>query len=159
MLALSLSACGAALRAPAEDSLRVERINPATMVDPKLFGYTQIVTVENARLVFIAGQGPTTLNGPKAGKSDLRAQARNAVDNILLALQAIDAGPEHLVNLRINVVNYNPRMLIDIAPELKRLQKTGVPPAASVFIGVSSLVVPSTLIEIEAVAAVPLLRD
>ena len=137
------------------DAFRIERINPSTMVDTKLFGYTQLVTVENARLVFIAGQGPTTLNGPKVAADDLRGQARNAVDNILLALDAVGAGPENIVNLRINVVDYNPRMLIDIAPELKRLSKDGVRPPASVFIGVSSLVLPSTLIEIETVAAVP----
>jgi enamine deaminase RidA (YjgF/YER057c/UK114 family) len=136
--------------------LRINRVNPDSMVDPTIFGYTQIVTVENARLVFLAGQGPTMLDGPKPGPDDLRGQARNAVDNILLALEAIGAGPEHIVNLRINVVDYNPRMLIDIAPELKRLQAPGEKAAASVFVGVSSLVLPTTRIEIETVAAVPL---
>ena len=77
------------------------------------------------------------------------------VDNILLALEAVDAGPENIVYLRINVVNYNPKMLIDIAPELKRLTAEGEKPPASVFVGVSSLVLPSTMIEIETVAAIP----
>jgi enamine deaminase RidA (YjgF/YER057c/UK114 family) len=141
--------------AVSRDAFRIERINPATMVNTELFGYTQIVSVEHARLIFIAGQGPTTLDGPTVAADDLRGQARNAVDNILLALDAVGAGPENIVNLRINVVDYNPRMLIDIAPELKRLSKDGVRPPASVFIGVSTLVLPSTLIEIETVAAVP----
>jgi enamine deaminase RidA (YjgF/YER057c/UK114 family) len=136
--------------------LQINRVNPDSMIDPTNFGYSQIVTVENARLVFLAGQGPTMLDGPKAGPDDLRGQTRNAVDNILLALEAIGAGPEHIVNLRINVVDYHPRMLIDIAPELKRLQGPGGKPPASVFIGVSSLVLPTTKIEIETVAAVPL---
>ncbi len=78
------------------------------------------------------------------------------MDNILLALEAIGAGPEHIVNLRINVVDYNPRLLIHIAPELKRLQAPGHKPPASVFVGVSSLVIPTTRIEIETIAAVPL---
>jgi len=153
---VGLSGCESLNGSRAGNEMRINRVNPDTMVDPKNFGYTQIVTVENARLVFLAGQGPTILGGPTPGPDDLRGQTRNAVDNILLALDAIGAGPEHIVNLRINVVDYSPRMLIHIAPELKRLQAPGHAPAASVFVGVSSLVLPTTRIEIETVAAVPL---
>jgi len=153
---IGFTGCAAQNATETAHELHINRVNPDSMVDPTIFGYSQIVTVENARLVFLAGQGPTMLDGPKAGPDDLRGQTRNAVDNILLALEAIGAGPEHIVNLRINVVDYNPRMLIDIAPELKRLQAPGEKPAASVFIGVSSLVLPTTKIEIETVAAVPL---
>jgi enamine deaminase RidA (YjgF/YER057c/UK114 family) len=133
----------------------ITRVNPATMVDPALFGYTQVVTVTNGTMVYLAGQGPTKLNEKSPGPDDLRGQARNAVDNILLALDAVGAGPENVVYLRINVVDYNPKMLIDIAPELKRLSAEGARPPASVFVGVSSLVLPSTKIEIETVAALP----
>jgi enamine deaminase RidA (YjgF/YER057c/UK114 family) len=106
-------------------------------------------------MVYLAGQGPTKLNEKSPGPDDLRGQARNAVDNILLALEAIGAGPENIVYLRINVVDYNPRMLLDIAPELERLTPEGEMPPASVFTGVASLVLPSTRIEIETVAAIP----
>jgi enamine deaminase RidA (YjgF/YER057c/UK114 family) len=133
----------------------ITRVNPATMVDPALFGYTQVVTVTNGTMVYLAGQGPTKLNEKSPGPDDLRGQARNAVDNVLLALDAVGAGPENIVYLRINVVDYNPKLLIDIAPELKRLSAEGVRPPASVFVGVSSLVLPSTKIEIETVAALP----
>jgi len=137
------------------DAFGIEHINPATMTDPTLFGYTQVVTVNRGKMVYLAGQGPTKLNEKSPGPDDLRGQAKNAVDNILLALEAIDAGPENIVYLRINVVDYNPRMLIDIAPELERLTPAGGMPPASVFAGVNSLVLPSTKIEIETVAAIP----
>ena len=106
-------------------------------------------------MLYLAGQGPTKLNEKSPGPDDLRGQARNAVDNILLALAAVGAGPENIVYLRINVVDYNPKMLVNIAPELKRLTAEGGKPPASVFVGVSSLVLPSTMIEIETVAAIP----
>lgn len=138
-----------------ENDFSIARTNPATMVDPTLFGYTQVVTVNNGRMIYLAGQGPTKLNEKSPGSDDLRGQARNAVDNILLALDAVGAGPENIVYLRINVVDYNPKMLIDIAPELARLTPAGGKPPASVFVGVSSLVLPSTMIEIETVAAIP----
>ena len=136
-------------------NFEIERINPETMVDPTLFGYTQVVTVNNGRMIYLAGQGPTKLNEKSPGPEDLRGQARNAVDNILLALDAAGAGPENIVYLRINVVDYNPKMLINIAPEIARLTPEGANPPASVFVGVSSLVLPSTMIEIETVAAMP----
>ena len=145
-----LSACTAV--SPSSD-LRIEHLNPDTMVDPAAFGYSQVVTVTNGRTIYLAGQGPTKLN--EKSPEDLRGQAANAVDNILLALEAVGAGPENIVYLRINVVDYSPKMLIDIAPELQRLTPEGAAPPASVFVGVASLVLPSTKIEIETVAAIP----
>ena len=155
--AMLLSACAAQAPAVSEEAAEfsITRSNPATMVDPKLFGYTQVVTVNKGKMIYLAGQGPTKLNEKSPGPDDLRGQARNAVDNILLALEAIGAGPENIVYLRINVVDYNPRMLLDISPELTRLTAAGEKPPASVFVGVSSLVLPSTRIEIETVAAMP----
>jgi enamine deaminase RidA (YjgF/YER057c/UK114 family) len=73
----------------------------------------------------------------------------------LNALAAVGAGPENIVKLRINVANYNPRKLIDIAPEISRLTSEGGKPPASILVGVDSLVLPTTLIEIETVAAIP----
>ena len=150
--AVFLSACTST---SGNDNFSITRSNPDTMVDPTLFGYTQVVTVNNGRMIYLAGQGPTKLNEKSPGYDDLRGQTRNAVDNILLALDAVGAGPENIVYLRINVVDYNPKLLIDIAPELARLTPEGKSPPASVFVGVSSLVLPSTRIEIETVAATP----
>lgn len=154
-----LLACGAlagcnSLTPPEDDNLVIERLNPDTLVDPTLFGYTQVVTAKKGTLVFIAGQGPTGADGKAVGRGDLRAQARQAVDNILNALAALNAGPENILYLRINVVGYKPKMLIELAPELERLSGTDELPAASVFIGVESLIVPGTLIEIETIAAI-----
>ena len=155
--AMLLSACAAQAPAVSEEGAEfsIARSNPATMVDPQLFGYTQVVTVNKGKMIYLAGQGPTKLNEKSPGPDDLRGQARNAVDNILLALEAIGAGPENIVYLRINVVDYNPRMLLDIALDYSSFFSAGEKPPASVFAGVSSLVLPSTLIEIETVAAMP----
>ena len=150
VLLVSLSACTAV---SPDAGFGISHLNPDTMVDPTAFGYSQVVTVNNGRTIYLAGQGPTKLN-TKSPK-DLRGQAANAVDNILLALEAAGAGPENIVYLRINVVDYSPKMLIDIAPELQRLTPEGAAPPASVFVGVASLVLPSTKIEIETVAAIP----
>ena len=155
-LSLLLAGCAnnpSAPMKPAEFS--IDHLNPETMVDPTNFGYSQVVTVNHGRMVYLAGQGPTKLNEKSPPPNDLRGQARNAVDNILLALAAIDAGPANIVYLRINVVDYSPKMLLDISPELQRLTPAGGMPPASVFVGVSSLVLPSTMIEIETVAAIP----
>jgi enamine deaminase RidA (YjgF/YER057c/UK114 family) len=133
----------------------IERQNPPTLVDPTAFGYSQVVTVNNGKLVFIAGQGPTNAEGKAVGRGDLKEQTRQAVDNILAALEAVGAGPQNIVYTRINVVDYEPKKLMQMASELARLKADGELAQASVFVGVESLIVPGTLIEIETVAAIP----
>jgi len=157
LLALAVSvqpACQAPPTDPSTD-FSIDRQNPATLVDPTAFGYSQIVTVNNGKLVFIAGQGPTNAEGKAVGRGDLAAQTRQAVDNILAALAAVGAGPENIVYTRINVVDYEPKKLMQMAPELARLKADGELAQASVFVGVESLIVPGTLVEIETVAAIP----
>ncbi len=151
MLAALLAACTSG-----SNRFNIEHHNPATMVDTGSFGYTQVVTASHAKMIYLAGQGPTRLNEKSPPPEDLRGQAASAVDNVLLALDSVGAGPENIIYLRINVVDYSPRMLLDIAPELDRLTPEGGNPPASVFVGVSSLVLPSTRIEIETVAAASL---
>jgi enamine deaminase RidA (YjgF/YER057c/UK114 family) len=154
-LALALTGCSALTGGyAAGEAAVITRKNPASLVDPTRMGYSHVVSVRNGTLVFIAGQGPTDAAGKAVGRGDLRAQARQAVDNILNALAALEAGPENILYLRINVVGYQPRMLMELAPELRRLQGDGDKPAASIFVGVESLIVPGTLIEIETVAAI-----
>jgi enamine deaminase RidA (YjgF/YER057c/UK114 family) len=133
----------------------IERHNPPTLVDPSLFGYSQVTTVSGGRMVFLAGQGPTNADGKPVGRGDLLAQTRQAVDNILAALESVGAGPESIVYLRYNVVDYSPKLLFQMAPELKRLNADGELPPSSIFVGVESLIVPGTLIEIETIAAIP----
>ena len=156
-LVLSISLLTACQPAPTDklQEFSIDRQNPPTLVDPTAFGYSQIVTVNNGRLVFIAGQGPTTAEGKAIGRGDLKKQTRQAVDNILLALEAVGAGPENIVYTRINVVDYEPKKLMQMAPELQRLKAEGELAQASVFVGVESLIVPGTLVEIETVAAIP----
>jgi enamine deaminase RidA (YjgF/YER057c/UK114 family) len=149
--ALLLGACQNL--APQASNAEISHLNPPTMIDPAAMGYSQVVMANGGKLIFIAGQGPTNPNGKAAGKDDLRGQTRQAVDNILAALEAAGAGPENILYLRINVVGYNPRMMMQIAPELKRLKGENTPPPASVFVGVEALILPSTLIEIETIAA------
>jgi enamine deaminase RidA (YjgF/YER057c/UK114 family) len=153
LIGILLTGCGS-MSGPRSEPLVIGYQNPETMVDPSRMGYSHIVTARNGTLVFIAGQGPTNAEGKPVGRGDLKAQANQAVDNILAALAALDAGAENILYLRINVVGYQPKMLMDIAPALKRLQTSGDMPPASVFIGVESLIVPGTLIEIETIAAI-----
>jgi enamine deaminase RidA (YjgF/YER057c/UK114 family) len=151
---LFLAGCSPVRHGADTGGVIIRRENPATLVDPTRMGYSHVVSVRNGTLVFIAGQGPTDQAGKRVGRGDLRAQARQAVDNILNALASMSAGPENIVYLRINVVGYKPSMLMELAPELRRLQGAEEKPAASVFVGVESLIVPGTLIEIETVAAI-----
>lgn len=150
-----LVACATSQSDAVQNEFSISHINPDTMIDPVIFGYSHVVTVNNGRMIYLAGQGPTNSEGKNAAPGDLRGQTRQAVDNVLNALAAVGAGPENIVKLRINLVDYTPRKLIEISPEINRLTLEGGMPPASILIGVESLVIPTTLIEIEVVAAIP----
>jgi len=150
-----LAGCATTQTNATQGEFSITHTNPDTLVDPTMFGYSHVVTVNNGRMIYLAGQGPTNIEGKNAAPGDLRGQTRQAVDNILNALAAVGAGPENIVKLRINVANYSPRKLIDIAPEISRLTPEGGKPPASILVGVDSLVLPTILIEIETVAAIP----
>ena len=55
-LLVSLSAC---TTGSPDTGFDIRHLNPDTMVDPTAFGYSQIVTVNNGRTIYLAGQGPT----------------------------------------------------------------------------------------------------
>ena len=132
----------------------ISRLNPSTMADPEPMGYSHISTVREGTLIFVAGQAASAPDGKLTGRGDLGIQADRAVDNVLAALAELNAGPENILYLRINVVGYTPKMLLEIAPALKRLKPENGMPPSSIFVGVESLVLPGMLIEIETIAAI-----
>lgn len=125
-------------------------INPPTL--PKTPGYTQVVEVTKARMIYISGQIALDRSGTVVGRGDFRAQTQQVFENIEAALEAVGATFKDVVKLNIYVVD------ISQVPTLREVRDKFVnmdSPPASVLVEVRKLVRDEFLIEIEATAALP----
>ncbi|MGZ8715463.1 MAG: RidA family protein, partial [Mycobacterium sp.] len=104
-------------------------------------------------IIHLAGQTAVGGDGRHDPDDDLAAQTRKALANLTVALDAAGATPADLVALRVYVVNLERSMFPDIAAEVARFVGDAEPPPAT-WIGVTSLLSPRALIEIEGVAVV-----
>ena len=129
----------------------IERINPPNLMPP--FGYSQVVVASGARTLYLAGQGAFDAGGKLVGEGDLRAQTRQATENVIAALAAAGATPSDLVKKTVYVVGLTQDKLGDYARgvadafgDAERLAP------AETLVGVERLALDGMLIEIEAVA-------
>jgi enamine deaminase RidA (YjgF/YER057c/UK114 family) len=137
---------------PAETGPSITRLNPPELGTPP--GYSQVVDVRAARLVFIAGQTALNREGEVVGKDDFAAQAAQAFRNLGIALASAGATAGNLVKLTVFLRDMNDLSLY--REERNRFFATVRPPAAPAvtLVEVSRLYGSDFLIEIEAIAAV-----
>ncbi len=129
-----------------EDNVRF--LNPPTLATPP--GYTHVVTVTNARMMYISGQVALDPSGNLVGLGDFRAQATQVFENIKAALEAVGAGFGDVIKLNIYLVDFGHlATLREIRDAYVNTQR----PPASTAVQVSRLARDEFLLEIEAVAA------
>ena len=88
------------------------------------------------------------------GKGDVAAQTRQVVENLRAALVAGGAGPEHVVKWNLHVVEGQP-LQAGFAAFQNAWPETPSPPAITMAF-VAGLANPDFLVEMDAVAVVPL---
>ena len=129
-------------------SARLRHINPPALSTPT--GYTHVVAPQRGRLAFVAGQVSVDTSGAIVGKSDFKAQAKQAFENLKAAVEAAGGTMADVAKINIYVTG---------APDLAALRDvrqqyfTSNPPA-STFVRVAGLARPEYLLEIEAIVAV-----
>ena len=113
-----------------------------------LVGYSRAVRV--GPHVHVSGTTATDADGQVVGRGDAYAQARQTFDNVLHALQALGAAPEHVVRTRIYVTD------ITRWREIARAhgETFGDVRPATAMVEVKRLIDPDMLVEIEADAYV-----
>jgi enamine deaminase RidA (YjgF/YER057c/UK114 family) len=127
-------------------------LNPPTLCPT--FGWTHIVTTTGGKTIHISGQAGIDATGKVVGPGDLRRQTEQTFENLRLALTAVGATFQHVVNTRLYVVGLRPEHVPIIREVRSRFVDAAHPPASS-LVGVSALVGPEWLIEIEATAHLP----
>jgi enamine deaminase RidA (YjgF/YER057c/UK114 family) len=125
--------------------------NPETLQQPK--GYAHALRATGGRLVFLGGQ-----TGHDAGggiSTDLVAQFDRACWNVVEALQAAGAEPEHLVWLQIYAVDVN-----EYRSRLKEIGEAyrehfGKHYPAMALLGTTELFDPRARVELVGIAVIP----
>jgi enamine deaminase RidA (YjgF/YER057c/UK114 family) len=125
--------------------------NPSTLATPP--GYTQVVEVSGGRTIYIAGQVALDQRGNIVGVGDLRAQTQQVFANIQAALAAAGATFAHVVKLNYYLLDVGQ---IAVVREVRDAFLNTAAPPASTLVEVRRLARDEFLIEIEAIASVPL---
>ena len=135
---------------PSAHSQKAEFHNPPELAKPN--GYTQVVVVNQGKLVFLSGQVGLDKDGKVAG--DFAAQARQAFANIKTALAAVGGKPSDIVKLNYYVVGLNHEKLLALREARDSVIDKDHPPA-STLAGVQALFREDVQVEIEAEALIP----
>jgi enamine deaminase RidA (YjgF/YER057c/UK114 family) len=127
-------------------------INPLELSVPT--GYSHVAVAPAGRTIFVSGQIAYDSTGRIVGKGDLRAQAEQVYQNLYAALGAADATFGDVVKMTTFVVDLTP----DKAAVMREVRARFLPEShrpASTMVGVTSLVNPDLLVEVEVIASLP----
>lgn len=117
--------------------------------------YSQLAVIEgNTRTIYIGGQNAVDKNGKPVGKDDIEAQAKQILHNLETAVQAGGGTLENIIKWNVYIVQ-GQSLEKGYKVFQSTLSKMKKPPLITgVF--VSGLANPDFLLEIEAIAVVPL---
>ncbi|MEO8457215.1 MAG: RidA family protein [Chloroflexota bacterium] len=124
--------------------------NPDTVHKP--MGYSHVAEVTSGRLVYLAGQVAVDPAGNIVGESDIAAQTKQVFENLKNNLAAVGATFANVIKLSYFV--------LDAAhiPTIREVRNSYLNPDAmptSTLVVVAGLARPEWLIEVEAVALLP----
>jgi enamine deaminase RidA (YjgF/YER057c/UK114 family) len=131
--------------------MQVSFINPPELCPT--FGWTHVAAVNGGRTIYVSGQVSVNAKGEVVGRGDLRAQTRQALENVRLALASAGATFQDVVKTNLYVVGLKPEHVPIIREVRSQFVRADHPPV-STLVGISALVGPDWLIEIEAVAVI-----
>lgn len=129
------------------------RINPDSMYNSLVYGFSHAAVQTSGKTVHLAGQVAWDKDCAIVGGDDLAAQTRQTLANIKTVVEAAGGTIADIVRLRIYVVNHSPDKLGVVLPEVGAFFGDITPPP-NTFLGVQALALPDFLIEIEATAAI-----
>jgi enamine deaminase RidA (YjgF/YER057c/UK114 family) len=129
----------------------LQRINPPDVYQPNRNIYTQVIKATGATQVHVAGTVPFDRDQHVVGVGDMKVQVIQILDNIEKSLAAAGAGRSDVVRIRVYALDVD-LYIAEGAPQLIAFFGDAKP--TSTTIGVTRLVHPDWLVEIEATAII-----
>lgn len=133
-------------------------MTPHRLVSPEgmapASGFSHAVVAAAGRTVYVAGQVAMDADGTVVGET-LAEQFGVTLDNVVAALAACDALPEHVVTMTMFTTDMDAYRKGRSEIGAKYVARFGRHFPAMALLGVSELVEPKALIEIVATAVVP----
>jgi len=130
-------------------------LQPPELFSSKPWGFSQVVVSAPGTIVHIAGQVPWDAS-EQCNAVGLEEQFRQALKQVFIAVKAAGGTSDDLQILRFYIPNFKSGPDADlIARVLVETFGTKNPPASS-WIGVQALAQPEYLIEVEAMAIIPI---
>jgi enamine deaminase RidA (YjgF/YER057c/UK114 family) len=128
--------------------LNPKELGPA----PKFYSHA-VSLAGQAKLVYVSGQVSWGADGRVVGAGDMRAQCEQVFKNVTTVLAVAGAGWGDILKMNAYMVNLNADNVAAFREIRLRYLKPGQLPA-STLVGVTSLVQPELLLEVEVVAGV-----
>jgi len=85
-----------------------EYVNPDSLFPSVQHGFSQVIVASGRKTVFISGQTAWDVRKKIVGGESLLEQARQALRNVQVAIEATGGTLKDIVSLRIYSVNYQP---------------------------------------------------
>jgi enamine deaminase RidA (YjgF/YER057c/UK114 family) len=128
-------------------------INPETLAPPRGWNHGMLAP-EGGRFLFVAGQAASDVEGAIVGEG-FAGQFEQALENTVAVVREAGGGPEHIGQMTIYVTDMEAyrASLKPLGEAYRRVMGKNFP--AMALIGVSELVDPRLLVEIEATAFLP----
>ena len=131
----------------------ITRLNPEGVVDASAYGFSQAVVVKGpGHYIHISGQFAGDAEGNLVGDT-MEAQMKQTFLNLKRVIDASGGKPEHVVFVRVLIVDHEDRYLAPLMEEEANLFGSNHP--ASTLIPVPRLALEGMLFEIEATLFVP----
>ena len=132
-----------------------EYLNPSTLFPSLQYGFSQIVTSQGGRTVYLSGQVAWDQDQKIVGADDFAAQVWQTFKNLEIAMHAAGGNLRDIVSMRIYIVekHLNDHDNQHVSEALKRFFDQNAAPATT-WVGVRALANKEFLIEIEAVAVI-----
>ena len=132
--------------------MKKEYVNPKELgAAPRFYSHAVSVAAPG-KLVYVSGQVSWGPDGQVVGKGDMRAQCEQVFRNVSTVLQASGAGWGDVVKMNAFMVGMDEANVAAFREIRSRYLKPGQLPA-STLVGVTRLVQPELLLEVEVVAA------
>ena len=127
-------------------------LNPKELgAAPRFYSHAVSVTTPG-KLLYVSGQVSWGPDGKAVGAGDMRAQCARIFQNLTSVLRAAGAGWNDVIKMNAYMVGLNADNVAAYR-EGRAAHFKGTTPPASTLVGVTSLVDPDLLLEVEVVAA------